>query len=62
MESLSTPYHHPIEAEKRDDACERHGQNMTTKACYGFEYVQHELGRIATAFERIAAALERYNE
>lgn len=43
---------------QEEEVCQNHGQNMATKMCYGVDYIQHELHRIATAFERIADALE----
>lgn len=44
--------------EPHEETCERHHQNVATKMCYGFDYLQHELSRIAAAFERIASAME----
>ena len=41
-----------------EETCTRHGQNMATKMCYGVDYFQYELSRIASAFERMADALE----
>lgn len=50
------------EEDPHEETCERHGQNMATKLCYGIEYIQEELSRIARAFERIAKALEDKND
>jgi hypothetical protein len=51
-----------MDEEAHEERCERHGQNMTTKMCYGVEYAQRELERIANAFERIAKAMEKLTE
>lgn len=48
--------------EIHEETCERHSQNMATKLCYGIEYVQQELSRMADAFERIADAMEGKDE
>ncbi len=48
--------------EPHEETCTNHGQNIPTKLCYGFIYIQEELSRIATAFERIARAMEDKNE
>ena len=48
--------------EPHEETCQRYGQNAVTKMCWGFQYVQEELSRIANAFERIAKALEDRDE
>lgn len=48
--------------EPHEETCNRHGQNMATKMCYGFDYMTRDIERIANAFERIADALEDKNK
>lgn len=48
-----------ITDEPHEELCDNHRQNMVTKMCYGFQYIQEEMSRIANAFERIAKVMEK---